>query len=62
VPRRVAALLATPPVRRMSAVALSPTGVFTVLLVGLVTGSVWFSLDAATDLHRILEIAQLEQP
>lgn len=61
VPRRVAALLTTPPVRRVSAVLLSPTGAFAVLLAALVTGSVWFSLDAATDLHRILEIAQFEQ-
>jgi Zn-dependent protease with chaperone function len=61
VPRRVAALLAKPPVRRVSAVVLSPTGVLAVVALALVTGSVWFSLDAATDLHRVLEIAQLGQ-
>ncbi|HEX5401673.1 MAG TPA: M56 family metallopeptidase [Pseudonocardiaceae bacterium] len=54
VPRRVAALLSTPPVYRL----LSPAGVFAILAFTLVTGSVWFSLDAATDLHRVLEIAQ----
>jgi hypothetical protein len=58
VPRRVAALLTAPPVYRARAVLLSPAGVFAVLAFGLVTGSVWFSLDAATDLHRVLELAQ----
>jgi hypothetical protein len=58
VPRRVAALLTAPPVSRVWAVLMSPTGVFAILAFGLVTGSVWFSLDAATDLHRVLELAQ----
>jgi hypothetical protein len=58
VPRRVAALLTAPPVYRLRAVLLSPPGVFAILAFGLVTGSVWFSLDAMTDLHRVLEIAQ----
>lgn len=61
VPRRVAALLSTPPVYRMRSVLLSPTGVFVMVALALVTGSVWFSLDAATDMHRVLEIAQLDQ-
>ena len=56
--RRVAALLTAPPVSRVWAVLMSPTGVFAILAFGLVTGSVWFSLDAATDLHRVLELAQ----
>lgn len=61
VPRRVAALLATPPVYRIRSVLLSPTGVFVMIACTMVTGSVWFSLDAATDMHRVLEIAQLAQ-
>lgn len=60
VPRRVAALLA-PPAYRVRSIVLSPTGLTVVLAFGLVTGSVWFSLDAATDMHRVLEIAQLER-
>jgi hypothetical protein len=28
-------------------------------MVALVTGSTWFFLDAATDMHSVLELAQL---
>lgn len=53
VPRRVAALLTAPAHRphpfTMACIAVA---------FGLVTGSVFFVLDAAIDLHRVLEIAQ----
>jgi hypothetical protein len=58
VPRRVAALLTAPPVRRLRSVLMSPTGLFAFVAFGLVGGSVLFCLDAATDLHRVLELAQ----
>lgn len=61
VPRRVAALLTAPPSNRLRTVMLSLTGVCAVLACMLVIGSVWFSLDAMTDMHRVLEIAQLTQ-
>jgi Zn-dependent protease with chaperone function len=58
VPRRVAALLSAPPVRRIRSVLASPTGLFVVMALSMITGSVWFSVDAAGDLHRVLELAQ----
>jgi Zn-dependent protease with chaperone function len=58
VPRRVAALLSAPPVRRIRSVLASPTGLLVVMALTIVTGSVWFSVDAAGDLHRVLELAQ----
>jgi Zn-dependent protease with chaperone function len=58
VPRRVAALLSAPPVHRLRSLLTAPTGVFAIIALALVTGSVWFSIDAAGDLHRVLELAQ----
>jgi hypothetical protein len=58
VPRRVAALLASPPAGRVLAVLMSPVGVCAVIAFALVAGSVWFSLDAMNDLHRTLQLAQ----
>lgn len=54
VPRRVAALLAGPPVARM----LSVPGVCLFIAASLILASVLASLDAADDLHHVLEIAQ----
>jgi Zn-dependent protease with chaperone function len=58
VPRRVAALLTGPPARRLRSVLVSPVGLFALVAVGLAVCSVVFSLDAATDLHHALEVAQ----
>ncbi|HEX4722693.1 MAG TPA: M56 family metallopeptidase [Pseudonocardiaceae bacterium] len=58
VPRRVAALLSAPPVHRLRSLLVSPAGVFTVLVLALVTGSVMFSVDAIDDLHRTLWLAR----
>jgi beta-lactamase regulating signal transducer with metallopeptidase domain len=54
VPRRVAALLSDP-ARRPHPITLACMAV----AFGLLTGSVFFALDAAIDLHRVLEIAQV---
>lgn len=58
VPRRVAALLATPPGHRLRVVLASPVGAFALVALGLTVGSAVFAVDAASDLHHILEIAQ----
>jgi Zn-dependent protease with chaperone function len=58
VPRRVAALFAAAPERRAGTVLLSPTGVVLLAVAALLVGSVAFSLDAITDLHRAVELAQ----
>jgi Peptidase family M48 len=58
VPRRVAALFGAAPERRPATVLLSPTGVFLLVVAGLLAGSIGFSLDALTDLHRVVELAQ----
>jgi hypothetical protein len=54
VPRRVTALLTVPPVVRLWSVLLSPVGVFTLVVLGLLVGSAMFSADAAYDLRRAL--------
>ncbi len=54
VPRRVTALLTAPPVVRLWSVLLSPVGLFTLVVLGLVVGSAMFSADAAYDLRRAL--------
>ena len=54
VPRRVAALLAGPPADRV----LSVPGVCLIIATALVLASLVASLDAATDLHHVLEVAQ----
>ncbi|HEY3610516.1 MAG TPA: M56 family metallopeptidase [Pseudonocardiaceae bacterium] len=54
VPRRVTALLTAPPVARLWSVLLSPVGLFTLVVLGLVVGSAMFSADAAYDLRRAL--------
>ncbi|HEX3783180.1 MAG TPA: M56 family metallopeptidase [Pseudonocardiaceae bacterium] len=58
VPRRVAALLTAPPVRRLWSIVTSPTGLVAAVACGLLLGSVLASLDAVTDLHRVVELAQ----
>jgi Zn-dependent protease with chaperone function len=58
VPRRVAALLDAPPVLRLRSVLVSPAGVFTVVVLAMVVGSVLFSLDAVNDLHHTLWLAR----
>jgi peptidase M48-like protein len=54
IPRRVTALLTAPPVVRLWSVLLSPVGLFTLVVLGLVIGSAMFSADAAYDLRRAL--------
>jgi hypothetical protein len=54
VPRRVTALLTAPPVVRLWSVLLSPVGLCTLVVLGLVVGSAMFSADAAYDLRRAL--------
>ncbi len=54
VPRRVAALLAA----RTRPLVIGLTALSALLACGLVFGSVFFSLDALTDLHRVVELAQ----
>ncbi|HEX4705640.1 MAG TPA: M56 family metallopeptidase [Pseudonocardiaceae bacterium] len=56
VPRRVAALLTAPPAGHPKSV-LSVTGACAVVACCLLLGSVLFSFDAVTDLHRVLELA-----
>jgi Zn-dependent protease with chaperone function len=58
VPRRVAALLGAPPVRRLRSVLFSPAGMYAVIVFVLVAGSVMFSVDAADDLRRVLALAR----
>jgi Zn-dependent protease with chaperone function len=58
VPRRVAALLAAPPVLRLRSLLVSPAGPCTMLVLALVTGSVMFSLEAVRDLHHTLVLAR----
>ncbi len=61
VPRRVAALLTRPPAVRLRMMLLSLSGASAVIVCGLVFGSVIFSCDAMTDLHRVVELAQSHQ-
>jgi Zn-dependent protease with chaperone function len=58
IPRRVAALLVPAPTSRITPTLMSLTGLCAVIAFALTTGSIVSSLDAATDLHRILELAQ----
>lgn len=58
IPRRVAALLVPAPTSRIPPMLMSVTGLCAIIAFGLTTGSLVSSLDAATDLHRVLEIAQ----
>jgi Zn-dependent protease with chaperone function len=58
VPRRVKALLIAAPASRLRAVLTSPTGLLAVLGCCLLLGSVFSSMDAVADLHRVVELAQ----
>ncbi|HKN97120.1 MAG TPA: M56 family metallopeptidase [Pseudonocardiaceae bacterium] len=58
VPRRVAALLTPAPTNRITPMLMSLTGLCAIVAFAMTTGSIVSSLDAATDLHRILELAQ----
>jgi hypothetical protein len=58
IPRRVAALLVPAPTSRLPLMLMSLTGVCAVIAFAMTTGSIVSSLDAATDLHRVLELAQ----
>jgi hypothetical protein len=58
VPRRVKALLTAAPAHRLRAVVTSPTGLLAALACCLLVGSVVASMDALTDLHRVVELAQ----
>jgi Zn-dependent protease with chaperone function len=59
VPRRVAALLAGPPSGRLRTTVVSLSSASAVVVCCLVFGSVFFSCDAVTDLHRVVELAQV---
>ena len=58
VPRRVAALLAGPPAGRLRLVIGSLSSASALVVCCLAFGSVFFSCDAVTDLHRVVELAQ----
>jgi hypothetical protein len=58
VPRRVAALLAGPPAGRLRSLSSSLTAWCAVIACCMMFGSVFLSFDAATDLHRVVELAQ----
>lgn len=58
VPRRVAALLTRPSPGWLRLVLGSLSTVSAVVVCALVFGSVFFSCDAFTDLHRVVELAQ----
>lgn len=59
VPRRVAALLGGHPADRERLTPRPVAGVCAVVVCCLVFGSVFFSCDAMTDLHRVMELAQV---
>jgi Zn-dependent protease with chaperone function len=58
IPRRVAALLIPAPTHRIPPMLMSLTGLCAIIAFVMTTGSIVSSLDAATDLHRVLELAQ----
>jgi Zn-dependent protease with chaperone function len=58
IPRRVAALLVPAPTSRIPTTLMSLTGLCAIIAFAMATGSIVSSLDAATDLHRVLELAQ----
>lgn len=58
VPRRVAALLHSPPVGRLRLTLATFSVVCAVAVCCLAFGSMYFSADAMTDLHRVVELAQ----
>ena len=58
VPRRVAALLATPPARRLRRLLTTPTTVFALAAIGLTIASIGCAAEAAGDLQHALWLAR----
>ena len=61
VPRRVAALLTTPPAARLVKVLCSPVGLCAVAALLLTAVSGWSAVDAVADLRRVLEITEISR-
>ena len=61
VPRRVAALLTTPPAARLVKVLCSPVGLCAVDALLLTAVSGWSAVDAVADLRRVLEITEISR-